>query len=501
MIVDFGELDNGSEIAADICIIGAGAAGLTLARSLAGSHLDVCVLESGGLEREQPIQSLYEGPTSGLRYVPLAAARLRYFGGSTNHWGGWCGPLDESDFAVRSWVPHSGWPIGLRDLESYYPLAQTVCQLGPFRYSDSDWESESRRYLQLHSDKLTSRFWQFSPPTRFGEVYRKELAAASNVRVVLHANVTELEAEENGRAVRQVRLRTLSGRHGTVRARCYVLACGGIENARLLLLSNRVQSAGLGNRAGLVGRFFMDHPTILHAARLQTRRVATMQSLFEPFTEDGQRAIAGLCPTRLVQQRASILKGSATFSHAPATVPASDVADAVARSLDRVTVDLDGGPPGSPEVFNVVTRTEQVPDPQNRVTLADGKDPLGQNRARLTVRLSALDLATVKVTLTLVAEELGRLQLGRVRLDRWLTREPLAAPESLAWSCHHMGTTRMADDPARGVVDRNCRMHEVDNLYVAGSSVFATSGYMNPTLTIVALALRLGDHLVQRLTV
>lgn len=494
MIIDFRQLEDGAETACDICIIGAGAAGISLARSLIDSKLQVCVLESGGFEFDQEIQSLYRGPATGVHYVDLHAARLRYFGGSTNHWGGWCGPLDEEDFEARPWVPYSGWPISRQDLEPYYPLAQTLCELGPYPYDTAAWEGENRDYPDFDPGKLTTGLWQLSPPTRFGAAYRRDLELAGNVSVYLYANVVELEAGDDGRSVQRVLIRTPWGKRGAVRARYYVLACGGIENARMLLLSRGVVPPGLGNQAGMVGRFFMDHPTILHAAHLQTFRPDSVAALFEPVSRNGRRALACLRPSVVAQRSRRILNGSTTFRKAPR----AEVRDELSRSVSALVASSAGGPDSEPQWFDVVTRTEQAPDPGSRITLSDDKDALGLNRPALHLRLTELDADTIRTTLTLVGEELGRLGLGRVRLNDRLDKAPDSWPDTLIWSCHHMGTTRMSANPKLGVVDSNCRMHTVDNLYVAGSSTFSTSGYMNPTLTIVALALRLGDHLVAR---
>lgn len=500
MILDFRRLEHGQEIAADICIIGAGAAGISLARSLIGSGLQVCVLESGGFEPDEEIQSLYQGENVGYPYGDLRAARLRYFGGSTNHWGGWSGPLNKSDFETRPWVPYSGWPIRKQDLDPYYPVAQILCELGPYRYDTAAWEGESRNYPSFHPSKLTSRFWQFSPPTRFGIAYRSDLEAAKNVTVYLYANVAKLETNGNASLVRRARIRTPWGQGGAARARNFVLAGGGIENARLLLLSNDVQSAGLGNQYDLVGRFFMEHPMVLRSARILTQELNTIKTLFEPITKASQRAVAGLCPTEAAQRQRQILNCSATVQRALDFKPdaVSGWPDELSAKLWVVMTDLENGRHKTPAVFDLVTRSEQAPNPDSRITLGSERDALGLNRSVLDLRFTELDFETIRVTLRLIGEEFGRLGLGRAKLSSWALSEQTTWPESLRWSWHHMGTTRMADEPKQGVVDRNCRVHSVANLYVTGSSVFTTSGYMNPTLTIVALALRLGEHLKRR---
>jgi len=161
----------------DICIIGAGAAGITLARALKDSSIQICLLESGGLEPEAETQSLYEGDNTGFPYYPLNTARLRYFGGTTGHWGGCCWPLEDNEFRERDWVPYSGWPISRTDLDPYYPLAQETCEIGPFNYDPVYWSEESDRPLLPLDDSrvLTKVYQNSSPPTRFGTRYRDDI--------------------------------------------------------------------------------------------------------------------------------------------------------------------------------------------------------------------------------------------------------------------------------------------------------------------------------------
>ena len=204
------------------------------------------------------LRSLYEGENVGRHYYDLDKCRLRYFGGTTNHWSGWCRPLSSVDFEAREWIPHSGWPISLDDVTPFYGRAQEFCQLGRYGYDRAFLEIEvpTQPILSFDDGRLVTLAYQLSPPTRFGELYRAELKAANRVSVYLNANVVEIETDAVPRGVRAFRVATLTGARFTVVARRFILAAGGIENARLLLCSNSVMAAGLGNGRDLVGRIF-----------------------------------------------------------------------------------------------------------------------------------------------------------------------------------------------------------------------------------------------------
>ena len=235
MHVDARTLPNGSLLEGDVCIVGAGAAGITIAREWIGSHRKVLLLEGGGLQYEPAMQDLYRGEIVGLPYFPLQAARLHYFGGTTGHWAGWCATFDAIDFEKRDWVPHSGWPIRREDLDSFYVRAQPLLQLGPYEYAAAAWQ---RRYpalvpLTLDPRVVWTKMWQFSPPTRFGTTYRDAIFGARNVELYTHANVCEIEPNDAVTAVQGLRVRGFDGKEIRVRARHYVLACCSIQNARL----------------------------------------------------------------------------------------------------------------------------------------------------------------------------------------------------------------------------------------------------------------------------
>ena len=505
MIEDFRQLHDAEAVVADVCIIGAGAAGITLALSLAESNLRCCVLESGGMNFDPEIQSL--GHVKQGESDDLNGCYLRYFGGATNHWAGWCAPLSTQDFETRPWIPHSGWPITRDELDSYYANAQSICGLGPLGYSLAELSDESHDFQLFNSAKITTNFYQFSAgPKHFGQAYEPALRNASNIRVLLYANVTHLEANKDATAVNAAKILTLDGKSGRVFSRYFIIACGGIQNARLLLLSNEIAKSGLGNDDGLVGRYFMQHPHV-PCASLLTSESDTVNHLFSRYQKNGFTVRASLGPSAEQQRQDRILSCSATISNKPDPVSGygalrhiwHDVKDGkwpdeLGARLWTVISDLDSVTSAS-SWMTLFMRSEQSPNPDSRVLLSNTRDKLGLPEAKIEWQLTNMDKRTVYVASRLLGEELARLKVGRVKLPDWLMAKNDSWIPELWGGCHLMGTTRMSESPENGIVDRNCRMHSVDNVFIAGSSVFPTSGYVNPTLTIVALALRLADHI------
>ncbi len=271
MFIDTRQVNDGRALVVTVCIIGGGVAGLTIARELEAHGIDTCVLESGGFEPDDATRDLCRGDATGMAYEFADGCRARFLGGSSNCWGGWSRPLDPWDFERRDWVPHSGWPFGLAHLMPYYERAHSVLRLGPLNFDPGFWEQSigrrDVRRIPMASGRVRDTVSQFSPPVRFGRHYRKELQRASHVRLFLHANVTALLSDRACTRISQARVQTLEGKSMTVAARVFILATGGIENARLLLASNQQMACGIGNRHDLVGRYFMDHP------RMQAGRV------------------------------------------------------------------------------------------------------------------------------------------------------------------------------------------------------------------------------------
>jgi choline dehydrogenase-like flavoprotein len=501
MLIDARTVPEGKTIETDVCIVGAGAAGITLAREFRGQPFRVCLLESGDLEFDEETQSLYGGETTGMPFTPLMASRLRYFGGATNHWGGWCQPLDEIDFEVRDWIPHSGWPFSKSHLVPFYERAQAILQIGPFAYGTEAWETGSSRQLPFIGGRVITKMVQFSPPTRFGQVYRSAIAHAHNIGTYLNANAIEIETTKDARNITRLRVACLQGNKFWVSANVFILATGGIENARLLLLSNRIQRLGLGNQNDLVGRFFMDHAgltsgTILLSdpnisPGLYVHRVRGFHRSSEPPVEQSVMGELMLSPevmrTEKLANFSAVLESTSKLEAAKGDGFLSVLYNVI-KNVNRRAFK----PP-----LHLRNMIEPIPNPDSRVSLTAERDRLGQNRVRLDWRLSPRDKRTIRRSQEIIGMELGRAGLGRIMV--MLDGDDASWPDSLEPGlAHHMGTTRMHVDPKKGVVDQNCQVHGIANLFVAGSSVFPTYGYSPPTLTIVALALRLADHVKKR---
>lgn len=526
MLSDLNDREDGFLLEADVCIAGAGAAGITLAREFAGAGAHVLLLESGGLAFEADTQDLYQGHVVGHDYPDLDVGRLRYFGGTTNHWLGSCRALSPIDFAERPWVPYSGWPITHEQLAPYYSRAAAFVQIEPDKTDAEIWRDLALDRPGIDPAAVDMFFFQQSPPTRFGEVYRGDLARAGNVEVMLHANVTEIRVTPDAGRVTHLDVATLGGVRGKARARYYVLACGGMENPRLLLNSDSVQAGGLGNGRDLVGRFYIDRPrakvgTVL---ALDTYKV---QDTFNSRYRDGSYTYAtGYALGEPLMRREQALHASVRFKDIPARNSGTAAARAVLRDIRdghwpenlgskilEVFGDLDHVAANAWRIYakdrTAIPRTdmiyleaegEQAPNPDSRLYLTPDRDALGLRRIALDWELSEIDRRSMLALVRAMAAEFRRLSLGAISPDHWLVDDGADWRAAIKESFHHIGTTRMADGPDRGVVDAHCRLHGVENLYVAGSSVFPTSGAVSPTYTIVALAIRLADHLKARLS-
>ena len=530
MFDDARQVPDKTHFYADICIIGGGAAGTTIATEFIGSHHKVLLLESGGLAYESEAQALYKGVNSGLLYEPLDLCRVRTFGGSTDPrgWGGWSKPLSGIDFERRDWVPLSGWPMAKKDLAAHYRRAFATLSLPADTERLAEGDARGDDVLPVGGPYCRNESCPLSPAPHLGQVTEGRLRSASNVFVLLHANVTEILTDVAARHVTGLKVATLHGKTHLVMASYVILAAGGIENARILLLSDQVQKEGLGNASGLVGRCFMEHPRYSWG-RLSGKDIAPLLRRYNPataFEASGKQRTesrpifgVGLALTERAQRERKLL-GSRTWI---LPILGSGDRDAgrefkevifwlrkrrVPGDLSRRIVEVLRDPANAmgmaaahvlaklrpPEHWQFVTVLEQEPNPASCVTLDASRDALGLRRVRLDWRIGELTKSTLAQ-----AREIFAGELRAAGFDCAIEASPKRPSNQVAdaprWVWHHMGTTRMAVNPNEGVVDASCRVHGMTNLYIAGSSVFPTVGNDMPTLTIVALAHRLADHL------
>ena len=532
MLSDFLEMPDGRHLHADVCIVGAGPAGITLARSLANHGHTVCLLESGGDDFERDPQSLNSGASTGMTYYPLEDTRLRFFGGTSHIWGGRCARLDDIDFERRAWVPYSGWPFGADALAGYYRSAHEMLRLGSFVYDERLWREIGASKPPFDEKLLTTRFWQFDERKEpFALKHCGDLVGSEQVNIVLHANAVHIQADPDARRVTHIRISTLDGRQGKVSAAYYVLACGGIENPRLLLSSRDVEANGLGNGFDQVGRYFMEHAHCRAGYLAGKQGYALWAAMRKRYPANGVAVAPTLLPTASLQREKEILNSSVTFKLQGDPRRGASAGQKLYNYLKHeLAPDRKGRflyykyrelrnrfnrslrPVGERALsalgitgLSLLVRAEQAPNPHSRVRLSARKDMLGLPCPELDWQLSSRDKKTVTVLADTFRSEFERLGMGVLQKSDWLDEPTPEWPVDLSLSnhpiggYHHMGTTRMSADPETGVVDADCRVHNYRNLYVAGSSVFPTCGWANPTLTILALSLRMADHLGNRL--
>jgi choline dehydrogenase-like flavoprotein len=529
MLTDARSLPSGTRRSADVCVIGAGAAGITLAMELMGSGLSVIVLESGGTDVEPDTQDLAAGDSVGRTLetldnpVRLDQTRLRYLGGTTNHWAGFCRPLSPIDFEVREGLRRSGWPISHDDLLPYWDRATEWVRITDGDFGLDTWEQRLGLAAPAIGNARVEPFvFQLTYPTLFGLLYRSDLEASVDVEVMLHANVVNL-ATDDGRAVTAVQARTLEGISFDVTATAFVLATGGIENARILLSSTDADDSGLGNATDQVGRHFAEHLQVyagFGVAESGAEALAglagdevTIPSGRHAGNRHGAKFALGLTDDHLRDEATTGVEMQLLVGNLDAGRPAEEAGRAGTSEISALL----GHRAESPEsVVYLQALAEQELDPESRVGLGRATDATGMRRVELDWRYSADDRARVLGGLRTIAEAAGEAGWGRMQLipggvhadaiDNLVQGEYItlysATPSEIdldnfpiGVGFHHMCTTRMTDDRNEGVVDPDCRMHDVDNLWVAGSSVFSTPGVATPTYTIVALAVRLADHL------
>jgi choline dehydrogenase-like flavoprotein len=504
MELDARSLSDGTSLDANVCIIGFGPAGITLAREFIGKKINVVILESGGLEPEEDIQKLHEGVVVGDSYAGLRQTRYRGVGGTTHLWntpvagksGAKYVPLDPYDFDERSDPFRRGWPFDYWHLQPFYRRAQEVCGLGPFAYEGAYW-SDDKGLFELNDECLTNCVYQFGPGRFFTRSYPQKILDSRNIVLCHHATACRLESSSV--RVTAVKFSSVSKAWCRVRAGIFVLAAGAIENARLLLLSGEAGSDAFGNRYGWVGRCFMEHlrdyaltwipksPEMFHQAAFYDARRVRDNIIIGGRIALTERAIRD---QNLPNASITLLPRAKT---SPNSGPMGRLLARLGKYVKRRSTLGYGWSRTTNlsrryDAFQLLINFEQHPNSENRIMMTRKTDAFGVPQVELHWRWEEME--ALERLRAIIAREFEAANLGQVEIRHQLRPDPNAH--------HHSGTTRMNEDPRYGVTDGNGRVHDMDNLYVTGSSLFPSAGFANPTLTIVALALRLADHLIER---
>jgi len=465
----------------DFCILGGGPAGITLALRLAGAGWSVVLAEGGGREYSQRSQALYQCTTSGLDAFP-ESTRLRFLGGTSNHWAGRCRPFEPSDFAVAPPGDLPGWPIAFAEIEHYLPAAMAIVDLPP-------GTSFKAINTQLDGGEFSADCFLLSPPTRFAQKYDKALREARGLDLFINCNCVDLVFDRQAGRVTAALVSDYDLHRQPLKARQYILAMGAIENARQLLNSQSLVEGGVVSRDGLVGRCFMEHLNI---------------ELGTFILRDGQSR----GPRQYYTTDAFVLarhagKGNVSMtvlSEVKAYGRTAEIKDfletltceiGVAHKIDYIAK---FNCPGDGVISTMI---EQFPNRQSRVSLIEERDELGMPKVNVNWQLSADDRNTIRSIGLEVAKGFAETGAGFVKLNDYVY--DFSVPLKLIPHAHHMGTTRMAASADAGVVDTNCKVFGTDNLYVAGSSIFSTGGASNPTMPLLQFALRLADHLDRKM--
>lgn len=538
MIIDASEFEFGTNVETDLCIIGAGVAGITIAREFNRSETNLLILESGGMQPPHDSEALNHTTHPSYSDYKIDITRASAFGGSSHLWkipvsddelGVRLRRLDAIDFEKKSWVPYSGWPFSKTHLDPFYIRAHNLFKIGPYSYEIQDWRGSGHiDYFNFNEDDLKSTIFQFAKKDLFFNDYRKEIENSDNITAFLNATVLNIDLSDNARIVASLTVETSGGKRFSVKAKKFILAAGGLENARLLLLSNDKVKCGIGNQHDLVGRFFMEHPHFWE-------NVATFHpsdpEAFNSSNINGSYRQNGIPVERYLTISDDLLekhqllnlvvgirgKTSPTYPRAQEAIdfvkkPQSkneylhkellrksiiilQNIDVIGYSVlqrylggniekwDRYPYEYSG--------LQLNIMSEQQPNPNSRITLDEKNDTFGLNKIKLDWRLQNYDIKSIRESLDIIDKILRNNNFGflKINID---DDYPL---HKIRGGYHHMGTTRMHTDPKHGVIDEHCRVHGVENFYIAGSSVFPTSGCANPTLTIAALSLKLADFL------
>jgi len=554
------ELNDQQKIIADVCIIGAGPAGMATAHEFLNSDLNVTILESGGNQYINPVQMLSKGELSGDMFLVQELTHLRQIGGTANSWilqmtdeeyGYRYSPLDEIDFEKRDDFPYSGWPFSKKELDPYYERAHITCGLGQYNYTAKYWAQGKFQPIQFDEEKIYNSIFTFGPTKKFTKEIPEKITESNNVNLYFEATVVELLCDETGENVTTAVVKMFDGKEIYFKAKQFIITSNALQTPRLLLNSKKTHKNGIGNQNDNVGRYYMDHylvpcgnfyphdqkfinqlgfydmqsvegktvlgrinlnPTMMKKEGLRNMAVMLFPMAWNQSDLDAMNSLNAIKfphfrmyhirfpidfakhvtqllskPKELMIHIRNIFRGRnrlfrAVYEYIRYGVP-------VFLGLGRGGWSRMANNEGKYDKFELLAIVEQSPNPENRLTVTNDKDELGCPKTKIHYICAEEDINSVEKAQKIMGETMEATGLGRY--------EPPAVGaevmKTLSGIHHMLGTTRMSDDPASGVVDRDCCVHGMKNLFIAGSAVFPTGGYANPTLTNIALSIRVAD--------
>ena len=463
MFANLTSLNNGAH--ADCCIVGAGPAGITIARKLARAGKKVFLFEGGSEDISAKSQDIYKGDVLDDTYLPLDVVRLRFLGGTSNHWAGYCQPFIEHSFKGTKKFPHASWPIKKKNLDPFSDETQEIL--------DVKLKNDKRFLFDDPKSNLLLHKTEISSPTNFKNKYYDELKNNKNLFVFLNSNLIDLST--NGEKIIAAQFQNYHTESRNIIADKFVLATGGIENNRILLHGNKRNKGLLVKNPRTLGRYFMEHPL--------DRRMAVV-AMFKKEKNIAQPNKL-YYPTEKLKKKYNILDFTTNLEEKPR----DKYRIAFIKKLKQIT--------SIPDIKNInfsylFSFLEMPPRSSNKITLGENTDQFGIPRVQLALKITEEEYLTKALFCKFLAQYMIDNQIGRVKVSNRIWN---AMPEEGSWGFHHMGGTRMAETSEWGIVDKNCRVFGQKNLYIAGSSVFASGGCVAPTFTIIQLALRLAEQL------
>ena len=516
----------------DVCIIGAGPAGITLAHKLSeNDNIKISIIESGDLSFNSKIQKLNLGECLEFGNYPhkdysVSHARIRQFGGTSNVWAGWSGPLEKNDFDERSWIEGSGWPIEYKDLEPFYKESQDILNLSKFIYDKTVYDYYPDAYSKSYLKEFKNIFWQFSdPPVKFNHKYFRYFKNKKNIKLFLKNTVTDLKKVDN--KITEV-VCVKDSVKLIFKSKIFILACGAIENAAILLNFQEKNMTEKFENTN-IGKYFMEHPhCTIGYGYTRNNNFLACYSKNEIKELDNIKFLSGVVISNEIQKENKITNCVSVF------LPNNflEIQSAVIlrynlalkafnfnffnlsiqllndiKKIYLSTFEILKNITLRRKKFYIVARIEQVPNKNSRVYLSKIKNEYGNFLPILDWQMKTQDLKALLINFNEIKLNLEKKDIANIypfefiekmqnqkfdmiegKWDKQLKKEVFGVG-------HHMGTTRMGKNKNKSVVDVNLKVHEIENLYCAGSSVFPTCGYINPTLTIVALSLRLADYI------